>query len=66
MSEPRGTFEHLTLDDYRAAHPSFGDEVLALDIEASLAARSATGGTAPARVAEQREAARARLREETE
>ena len=60
------TFEELTLDDYRAAHPAFGEDVLSLDIEASLAARSATGGTAPARVAEQREAARARLREEAE
>ena len=46
--------------------PAFGEDILSLDIEASLAARSATGGTAPARVAEQREAARARLREEAE
>ncbi len=60
------TFEELTIDDYRAAHAAFGEEVLALDIEASLAARSATGGTAPERVAEQREAARARLRAEDE
>ena len=60
------TFEELTLDDYRAAHPAFGEDILSLDIEASLAARSATGGTAPARVAEQRETARARLREEAE
>ncbi|MXZ63676.1 MAG: argininosuccinate lyase, partial [Chloroflexi bacterium] len=60
------TFEDLTLDDYRAAHPAFGEEVLSLDIEASLAARSAPGGTAPERVAEQREAARARLQAEPE
>ena len=60
------TFEDLTLDDYRAAHPAFGEEVLSLDVEASLAARSAVGGTAPERVAEQREAARARLRAEPE
>ena len=60
------TFEELTIDDYRAAHAAFGDEVLSLDVEASLAARSATGGTAPERVAEQREAARARLRAEAE
>ena len=60
------TFDDLTLDDYRAAHPAFGEEAAALDIEASLAARSAVGGTAPARVAEQREAARARLRAEAE
>ena len=58
------TFEELTLDDYHAAHAAFGEEVLSLDIEASLAARSATGGTAPQRVAEQREAARERLRAE--
>ncbi len=60
------TFEELTIDDYRAAHAAFGEEVLSLDIEASLAARNATGGTAPERVAEQREAARARLRAEDE
>ncbi|MCY3656295.1 MAG: argininosuccinate lyase [Chloroflexi bacterium] len=60
------TFEDLTIDDYRAAHPAFGEEVLSLDVEASLAARSAVGGTAPERVAEQREAARARLRAEPE
>ncbi len=60
------TFEDLTLDDYRAAHRAFGEEVLSLDIEASLAARSAPGGTAPERVAEQREAARARLQAEPE
>ena len=60
------TFEDLTLDDYRAAHPAFGEEVLSLDIEASLAARSTYGGTAPERVAEERELARARLRAEPE
>jgi argininosuccinate lyase len=43
---------------------ALGEEVLSLDIEASLAARSARGGTAPERVAEQREAARERLRAE--
>ena len=60
------TFGDLTIDDYRAAHPAFGEEVLSLDIEASLAARSPFGGTAPERVAEQREAARARLQAEPE
>ena len=60
------TFEDLTLDDYHAAHPAFGEEVLALSIETSLAARSATGGTAPTTVAQQREAARGRLREEAQ
>ena len=55
------TFEELTLDEYREAHPAFDEEALALDLEAALAARNAEGGTAPEAVARQREAARARL-----
>ena len=53
--------EELTPDELRAAHPAFGGEPPAIGIEASLAARSAAGGTAPAAVGRQREAARARL-----
>ena len=55
------TFEDLTLEDYRQAHAAFDADVLAIDLDASLAARDVPGGTAPNRVAEAREAARARL-----
>ena len=55
------TFEDLTLEDYRAAHPAFDRDVLAIDLEAALAARDVPGGTAPNRVAAARDAARARL-----
>ena len=61
------TFDQLNLEEYREAHPAFGDDVLAIDLESSLAARSATGGTAPVTVARERKAARERLaREEGE
>ena len=55
------TFEDLTPDEFREAHPVFAEEPPALSLEAALAARSATGGTAPEAVARAREAARARL-----
>ena len=55
------TFEDLTPDEFREAHPVFADEPPALGLEAALAARSATGGTAPEAVARARAAARARL-----
>ena len=55
------TFEDLTPDEFREAHPVFAEEPPALGLEAALAARSATGGTAPEAVARAREAARARL-----
>ena len=58
------TFEELTLAEYRAAHPAFGEEIVGLTLEVALAARSAPGGTAPAAVARQRAAARTRLEEE--
>ena len=61
------SFDQLSLEEYREAHPAFGDDVLAIDLESSLAARSATGGTAPEAVARERKAARERLaREEGE
>ncbi len=60
------TLDELSLDEYRAAHPAFEEDVLAIDLDAALAARSATGGTAPKAVAEQRKAARARLAAERE
>ena len=55
------TFEDLTPDEFREAHPVFAEEPPALGLEAALAARSATGGTAPEAVARARAAARARL-----
>ena len=55
------TFEDLTPDEFREAHPVFAEEPPALSLEAALAARSATGGTAPEAVAGAREAARTRL-----
>ncbi|MCK9496059.1 MAG: argininosuccinate lyase [Dehalococcoidia bacterium] len=58
------TFEDLTLEDYREAHPAFDRDVLAIDLDAALAARDVPGGTAPARVTDAREAARARLQRE--
>ena len=55
------TFADLSLDDYRAAHPAFNADVLAIDLAASLAARDVPGGTAPNAVATARAVARARL-----
>ena len=55
------TFEDLTPDEFREAHPVFAEEPPALSLEAALGARSATGGTAPVAVARARAAARARL-----
>jgi argininosuccinate lyase len=59
------TFEDLTLDEYRDAHPAFEEDILALDLDAALAARNVPGGTGPAAVADQLTAARARLDAET-
>ena len=55
------TFADLSLEEYRAAHPAFDADVLAIDLAASLAARDVPGGTAPRAVAQARTAARARL-----
>ncbi len=41
----------LTLAEYREAHPAFEADVLRIDVDAALEARSATGGTAPEAVA---------------
>jgi argininosuccinate lyase len=51
----------LTLDEYRRFSPQFQEDVLALDARASVEARDALGGTAPARVAEALREARQRL-----
>ena len=59
------TFEDLTLEDYRLAHAAFDRDVLAIDLDAALAARDVPGGTAPPRVTDARAAARARLAAES-
>jgi argininosuccinate lyase len=59
------TFEDLSLEDYQLAHQAFEADVLAIDLDAALAARDVPGGTAPKRVTEARAAARARLAAET-
>ena len=48
----------LSLEEYRAFSPLFGDDVRNISLESSVASRAATGGTAPASVG--RELARAR------
>ena len=59
------TFEELTLEDYRLAHAAFDKDVMAIDLDAALAARDVPGGTAPPRVTDARAAARARLAAES-
>jgi len=52
-----------SVEDFRAVHPAFGPDVrTALDPWAAVARRDVPGGTAPARVREQLEYARATLR----
>ena len=58
------TLADLTLEDYRAAHPAFEADVLAIDLDAALAARNVLGGTGPEAVARELTAARARLETE--
>src|SRR5438105_2535449 len=53
----------LSLEEYRRFSPLFDDDVLTLDVHASIAARDVPGGTAPPRVTEALRAARERLRE---
>ena len=59
------TLADLTIEEFQAAHAAFEDDVLAIDLGTALAARSATGGTAPETVARARAAARHRLNGET-
>ena len=56
--------DQLTLDEYRAAHAAFEADVLEIDLDASLDARDAPGGTAPRAVAAQRQEALGRLEAE--
>ena len=55
------TLGELTLEEYRAAHASFDEGVLKIDLDAALAARNVAGGTGPAAVARALEAAATRL-----
>ena len=51
----------LTLDDYKRASEHFGQDVLDITVESAVAKRDVIGGTAPNRVREAIDAARARL-----
>jgi argininosuccinate lyase len=51
----------LSLAEYRACSPLFDEDVLGLDVAASVAARDVPGGTAPARVKEALKEVRRRL-----
>ncbi|MEE9285750.1 MAG: argininosuccinate lyase [Dehalococcoidia bacterium] len=51
----------LTLEEYRSVSPKFDQDVLAIDVESSLAARSLPGGTAPQQVRQAIAEARKRL-----
>ncbi|WP_062390159.1 argininosuccinate lyase [Demequina iriomotensis] len=64
LCERRGKELHqLTADEMTAIHPDLTPGVLeVLTVPGSLAARDGVGGTAPAQVAEQGKAARARVR----
>jgi argininosuccinate lyase len=53
----------LTLDEYRRFSPRFEEDVLKIDVLASIRARDVPGGTAPRRVAEALADARKRLPE---
>jgi argininosuccinate lyase len=44
------TLEELSLEAYKQYSPRFGDDVYALTVESSLAARDNIGGTAPKQV----------------
>lgn len=55
----------LELTEYQGFSPLFGEEVYAITVESSLAARDNTGGTAPKRVAQALAAARQILKEST-
>ncbi len=50
ISKGKG-FEELSLEEYRNSSPLFTEDVYAITVEASIAARNAIGGTAPERVA---------------
>ena len=59
------TLEELSLEAYKQYSPRFGDDVYAITIESSLAARDNIGGTAPKRVTQALANARKVLEEST-
>ena len=63
QAESRGVQLHgLTLAEMQAVHPKIDERVFdVLTVEASVASRTSEGGTAPARVREAVEAAKARF-----
>ncbi len=63
QDQEKGLHE-LTLEEYRRFSPLFREDVAALTVEEALAARDATGGTAPRQVEARLAEARRRLREE--
>ena len=59
------TFGELTLEEFQRCSPQFGPDALEISTARSLAARSATGGTAPQTVARAAAAAQERLSAQT-
>jgi argininosuccinate lyase len=57
------TLEELSLEAYKQYSPRFGDDVYAVTVESSLAARDNIGGTAPKRVEQALASARKTLEE---
>jgi argininosuccinate lyase len=60
-SERGKELSELTLSEFQRFSPLFAEDVLAIDLEASLKARDVPGGTAPQRVRQALKEARARL-----
>ena len=56
--------KELTLDQLKAAHHDFGEDALQIDLNYSLSARNASGGTAPDAVASALNEAKKRLRQD--
>jgi len=59
-----GPLTERSLEEYRRFSPLFDQDILSLDVRASIAARDAPGGTAPVRVAEALALARERIKGE--
>ena len=51
-AEQGKSFRQLSLEEYQQFSPYFGDDMYAIDVVSSLAARDVPGGTAPERVRE--------------
>ena len=57
-TEKRKSFGELSLAEYKGFSPLFGEDVYAITVASSIAARDITGGTAPEAVARALAAAR--------